>query len=607
MIRRLKCIFMSLFLLCIYIASSESCEGFPGDEKAFLNEYVSRMSLEEKVGQLFMTTVSGKELSANDALIIKKTHVGGIVLYSYNFKNTEQTVRLTDSIQKTAGNIPMLIATDQEGGRVERLPFATKNPGNMALGAARSPDLANSVGFVIGKELKALGINVNLAPVLDICQNNNSAIGTRSFGSDPEQVADLGLAYMKGLRDAGVTGTIKHFPGLGGTSLDSHVSLPVIPYNIERLRSVELKPFQKAFDNGAGILMTAHAAYPEVEPTKIYLEKENRDIYMPATLSYKLLTGLARNQMGFKGVILTDALHMNSVREFSKSQEEASVMAIKAGADMLMVHTNLEKSYNRVINAVKKGEISNLRINQSVKRVLDLKLKMGIIKIANGRVVPGDNFTLSLNEKIGFAIKCVGSPENRAILNTVAEQSVTLLKNDNVLPFKAVDGSRIVVFSPSEKSLVGIKSSINAATKIIGLKNISISGHIYSNRYKLTPEQKNAVRRASFIIHDASIYGYSNKNSGKDWSIFFLSDLINHANALNKPLTVISVGDPCDIVLTPGVKAYLTVYGTPTDSSISAGIKTVFGLNKPSGKLPVPIWGSDGVSVLYQEGYGLEY
>lgn len=304
MMKKLSCILISAAFILIGISPCAGSGVVPGNAPALLFEFVSGMSIEEKVGQLFMTAVTGTELSAGQARIIKKNHAGGIVLYRYNLQNTDQIVRFTDMLQKTAGSIPLLIAADQEGGRVTRLPMGTNMPGNIALGAGRSLDNANKAGFVIGKELKSLGINVNLAPVLDVHQNSSSsAIGIRSFGADPQLVADMGLAYIKGLREAGVIATIKHFPGHGDTALDSHFGSPVIPYDRNRLRNVELKPFQQAFDSGAGMLMTAHVAYPAVDDTSIHLKKEKRYLYIPATLSFKVLTGLARNEMGFKGVI----------------------------------------------------------------------------------------------------------------------------------------------------------------------------------------------------------------------------------------------------------------------------------------------------------------
>lgn len=607
MMRKLGCILMSAALILIGMGPCAGSVAVAGDIPALLDQYVSGMSLEEKVGQLFMTAVTGTELSAGQARIIKKNHTGGIVLYRYNFQNTEQTVRLTDILQKTAGSIPLFIAADQEGGRVTRLPMGTNMPGNMALGAARSLDCANKAGFFIGQELKSLGINVNLAPVLDVHQNSgSSAIGIRSFGADPQLVADMGQAYIKGLREAGVISTVKHFPGHGDTPLDSHSGSPVIPYATDRLRKVELKPFQQAFDNEACILMTAHVAYPAVDDTTIFLKRENRNLYIPATLSYKVLTGMARNEMGFKGVILTDALHMKAVISFSGSQEEAVVAAIKAGADMLMVHTGLEKANKRVIDAVKKGEISVLRIDRSVKRILELKLNTGLIKISGGGIAPGDEFNLSIDERVGRARAIVGSPENRAAEQNLAEKAVTVLKNDNVLPFEPVDGSSIVFFVPSKESLAVMQSAIESAVKAKGLNNVRVTGFAYSMPEGFTAQHKIAIGGADFVIHGSCSYSEPER-SPKGWRGAFSSDLISYVNAQDKLLAVMAIGDPYDIMFMPGAKAYLAVYGTANGPNVPAGVNTIFGLNNPTGKLPVPIPASDGTGLLYPEGYGINW
>lgn len=603
--RKLSCVLISVALILISISPCAGSGAIAGDASEPLDQYVSGMSIEEKVGQLFMTTVIGTELSAVQAQLINKNHAGGIVLYSYNFQNTEQTVRLTDMLQRNAGNIPLLIATDQEGGRVTRLPMGTNMPGNMALGASRSLENASRAGAVIGRELKALGINVNLAPVLDVHQNSSSsAIGIRSFGAGPQLVADMGQAYLKGLREAGVIATVKHFPGHGDTALDSHAGSPVIPYDLNRLRNVELRPFQQAFNGGAGILMTAHVAYPAIDDTSSYSSKENRYLYIPATLSFKVLTGLARNEMGFKGVILTDALHMKAVINYTGSQEEAAVMAIKAGADMLMVHTGLEKASQRVIDAVEKGEISVFRIDQSVKRILELKLNNGIIKISVGGIAPGDAFSLGIEERISRAGAIVGGQESRAAERSAAEKAVTLLKNENILPFKPEAGSSIVFFAPSKESLAVMESAIESAVKEKGLNNVRVRGFAYKLLGGLTDQHKIALGGADFVIHGTCSYN-EEERSPQGWRAAFSNDLISRADALHTPLAVMAIGDPYDIAFIPGAKAYLAVYGTAGGPNVAAGVNTIFGLNNPTGKLPVPIPGSDGTGLLYPEGHGL--
>ena len=362
----------------------------PEDQAA---EIVSKMTIEEKVGQMLMPDFRNWNGSGftvmNDEVkgVIEKYHLGGVILFAENVKGTEQTTRLVDGLQQASPKIPLLITIDQEGGIVRRLQTGTGMPGNMALGATRSTDLSYKVGNVIGRELNALGINVNFGPDLDVNINPaNPVIGVRSFGSDPKMVSDLGVAYIKGVQAAGVAATGKHFPGHGDTATDSHLGLPIVTHDIDTLNKVDLVPFKAAIASGVDAIMTAHVAFPAVDDTKVISKKDGTLVNLPATLSKKVLTGLLRTELGFKGVISTDALNMQAIADHF-GPEESVIMAINAGTDIALMPAmvqntdqiaNLDKVYNAVVNAVKTNVIPESRTTESATRLITLKIKRGI-------------------------------------------------------------------------------------------------------------------------------------------------------------------------------------------------------------------------------------
>ncbi|HZU21935.1 MAG TPA: glycoside hydrolase family 3 N-terminal domain-containing protein, partial [Terriglobales bacterium] len=265
------------------------------------------LTLEQAAGQRFLLSFKGKERPPEELqAALARQHVGGIVLFrAKNMGTLEQLRELTAALQKTAadaGQPPLLIGADQEGGQLMAIGDATPFPGNLALGATRSEKLAQRVGQALGRELAAVGINIDFAPVCDVNINPaNPVVGTRSFGEDPKLVGRLAAAMVKGLQSAGVAATAKHFPGHGDTGSDSHHAAPVLPHDLKRVRRVELPPFQAAIDAGAKLVMTAHIVLPAL----------NGGTDTPATLSPQILKGLLRKKLGFDGVIVTDAMDMN--------------------------------------------------------------------------------------------------------------------------------------------------------------------------------------------------------------------------------------------------------------------------------------------------------
>lgn len=329
---------------------------------------VADLTLDEKVGQLFQVGFHGTEPTDAVWELVADYHVGGVIYFSRNVETPAQTARTSRSLQETAtqaNGVPLLLSVDQEGGVVSRVPFGAVPPGQMALGATADPDLAWEFGTAVGRQLRAVGINANFAPVLDVNNNpDNPVIGVRSFGDDPGLVGRLGRAVASGLQTSGVAAFGKHFPGHGDTAVDSHHAMPTIDHDRDRLDRVELAPFRAAIDGGIDGLMTAHVTFPTVDPTGA-----------PATLSQRVLTGLLRDELGYNGVVVTDCMEMDAIVD-GVGTVEGAVQAIRAGADSVLISHTAERqraAVEAVLDAVRSGDIPESRIDESARRVLDLK------------------------------------------------------------------------------------------------------------------------------------------------------------------------------------------------------------------------------------------
>ncbi|WP_035329670.1 glycoside hydrolase family 3 protein [Cytobacillus firmus] len=560
-----------------------------GKRYDLISQAVKNMSIEEKVGQMLMPdfrTWKGQnvtEMLPGIEKLVKDYHLGGVILFRENVVTTEQTATLVSEYQKAADKFGLLMTIDQEGGIVTRLQSGTDMPGNMALGAARSEEISRKVGKAIGEELASLGINMNFAPVMDVNNNpDNPVIGVRSFGEDPQLVADMGVAYTEGLQSAGVAATAKHFPGHGDTAVDSHLGLPEVPHDKERLKEVELYPFQKGMEAGIDAIMTAHVTFPKIDDTKAISKKTGEEIAVPATLSHKVLTELMRKEMGYDGVITTDAMNMNAIAEHF-GPVDAAIRAVKAGTDIVLMPVGLQEVAEGLLNAVETGEISEKRIESSVERILTLKIKRGIIK--EERPQP-------IEEKIVNALEVVGSEEHKQIEKEAAERSITLVKNDGyALPLQ---------LSPEENIVVVGNTYITNLKNAVGKfhENTTV---IQTSSYALTEEQKQQIRNASAVIVGSYTYNVSGR-SPDSAQMKMVNSIIAESEV---PVIAAGIRNPYDIMAYPEVDAYIAQYGFRT-ASFDAAAGVIFGQIKPSGKLPVTIPGTDG-SVLYEFGHGLSY
>ena len=323
------------------------------------------MTLKQKIGQLCMFGFDGPVPPSSLLGVLQEWGLGGVILMGSNLKSPLQVLELTRAIQELAVGPPLFIGVDQEGGRVSRLkPPFTQFPPAARLGALGSEELARMVGGVIGKELRAVGINVDFAPVLDVHTNpDNPVIGDRAFAAEPDVVARMGIAFSQGLQAEGVSATGKHFPGHGDTSTDSHLDLPVVHHPKDRLARVELHPFRRAIEAGLSMLMTAHVLCPALDPA------------LPATLSPLILTQLLRNEMAFEGIIVSDDLSMEAIAA-RWSVEEAACRFIEAGGDLILMANDSQSQHailHGLLHAVQSNRLSEARLEASLGRILKIK------------------------------------------------------------------------------------------------------------------------------------------------------------------------------------------------------------------------------------------
>lgn len=340
----------------------------PTDEKE-ISQFIQNLSLDEKIGQMIFAGVSGTEINIEAENLINRYHVGGIIFNGFNLVSPSQTTKYMNDIKQInyQNNIPLFFGIDQEGGRIAKLPGElTELPTNMEIGKRNDPAFSYEIGRLVGSLVKAYGFNINFAPVLDVNSNpNNPVIGDRSFSNQYDIVSELGIQTMKGIQVENIIPTIKHFPGHGDTSVDSHFALPTVNKSLAELEQLELIPFRRAIEAGADMVMIAHLSLPKIDPD------------FPSSLSHEVITELLRNQIGFDGVVITDDLTMEAITDHYDIGH-AAVTSVQAGSDIIMVaheYENMEKIFIELQLAVENGELSEDRINESVMRILKLKRK----------------------------------------------------------------------------------------------------------------------------------------------------------------------------------------------------------------------------------------
>ncbi len=369
--------------------------GNASDAAEEIQQLINAMTLEEKVGQLVMVGIDGFTNDAHSMQLMEKYHVGGFIVFKKNIQTTNQLTALLNSLKETnaaSNKVPVFLSVDEEGGRVSRLPEEFhKFPSNYIIGQKNDSILSYQIGQILGKELGAFGLNMDFAPVLDINSNpDNPVIGDRSFGTTAGLVSKLGVETMKGIQSQNTISVVKHFPGHGDTSVDSHIGLPRVNHGIDRLKSFELKPFEAAIENDADAVMIAHILLPK-------LDAEN-----PASFSKAVITDLLRTDMNFDGVVITDDFTMGAIAK-NYDMGKAAVKSIKAGGDIVLVCHGFDKQetvIKALLAAARSGQISQDRLDQSVYRILKLKRKY---VLADTQAGPVD--VKSINDQIDALLK----------------------------------------------------------------------------------------------------------------------------------------------------------------------------------------------------------
>lgn len=565
----------------IYVASLFLLVGctkklYVNQESSWVDKKISTMTVEEKVGQIMVPAYVPNFYSENDASfkrlmnLVKNYHIGGVMFFR---GMPYEVARSIERLQAEA-ELPLMVMADMEWGLTMRVDQTTDFLQNMAIGATGSEEFAYEMGKITATEAKAIGVHIGFAPVMDVNNNpDNIIINTRSYGEDPEEVARLGAGFIRGLQEHGVFATAKHFPGHGDTDVDSHLNLPVITASKERIKSTELAPFQAAVAAGVKAVMVAHITY------SAFPQMEGR----PATLDPYFIQEVLRKEMGFKGLVVTDAMGMGGIIENYWSGE-AAVMAVNAGVDLLLLPPNLELTFRFLVKAVKDGRVPMQRIDESVKRILQAKLELG------------------LDKKPVFDIKSLeavlAKPEFSRKAEDIANASMTLLRDDkNVLPLHAeeIDSVLVVTITDEEGGAYrGAPLNREVARRIPIVRTAYIDPRTTTEELQEIMTQSDS---AQAVIIGAFVKWGSYKGSVTlpDTTAKLLAQLFE----IDKPMAVISFGSPYVLRQMPNVPSYLCAYGTKP-LAVRAATRAIFGEIPITAKLPVSIPG------FHEIGDGLE-
>ena len=559
---------------------------------------LKKMTLEEKVGQLIHVGINARFANQDSAFFkalkrdVVENKIGGIIFFGAPIY---ETTILANRMQELA-ETPLLMSLDAETGVGMRFEDAINFPWAMAVAATGNPDYARRMGVITGREAKAIGIYHVYSPVLDVNNNaDNPVINVRSYGEDPEEVAKYGIAFIDGLQSTGVLATAKHFPGHGDTNVDSHRGLPIIELSRERMEKIELLPFRRAVDAGVGSIMIAHIALPqidgeEIKPLKQFIQGDaehgaeivNQTATIPATLSAKVQTDILRKDMGFKGLIVSDAMSMSGLTIYF-SQEEAGVRAFLAGTDILEKPADVDAMLRGLRDAAKSGRIPEDCLNESVRKQLAWKYELGLTK---QKITPIDQID-----------RAVAGTESAALTDEIAEKAITLVRNDGgLLP---LDRNLKVAVLGISNGFDG-PGTMGTLVRTLGQNGVKFTpAYIQENS---SPEQiaaaRKAVSEADLVI--AGLYG--RVRSGAKNSVGIPENgaaVLRELLAADKKLIGISFGNPYILSSFPAMKTYLVAYGDMS-SLQRAAARAIVGTQDISGRLPISLPG------LYPRGTGIQ-
>jgi beta-glucosidase-like glycosyl hydrolase/CubicO group peptidase (beta-lactamase class C family) len=540
--------------------------------ETWVEKTLTRMTLREKLGQMFFYHLAANFKTNDDPAwqnietLVKTHHLGGIHLWR---GEPYATAYLTNRLQALA-KFPLLFTADLEYG-VARFG-GTDFPPNMAIGATGDPQIAYRMGLYTAREARRLGIHLTFAPVVDVNNNPlNPIINVRSFGEDPEMVARFAEAFIRGCQEGGLLTTAKHFPGHGDTAEDSHIELPYVPADSARLEQVELVPFRRAIAAGVDFIMTAHLNVRGVEMNP----------YDPATISPEMMTGLLRQQLKFDGVLITDSMRMWAMsRRYTDAF--ATVQAVKAGVDVILLQENIPAMMVELEKRVHAGEIPLLQIDQSVRRILRAKAKIGLHR---QRFVSLDSLAIHL-----------ATSEAKETAAVAAARAITLLKNDNnVLPLSPADTSRVVVIQLWDENRVSNNTPFSR----------ELAGYLPKmENYFVTPNfEHNEVQEILQCVRGARVQIWPAYTPLRAWKGHIglpekFQPLLDSLTATNVPVAVVSFGNPYIFSQVQNAAAYLATFGTNEVLEMAAA-RALVGAAEISGKLPISIPG------YFERGFGL--
>ena len=548
-------------------------------QRRWVDSTLASLSLRERVGQMVMVWVLGDYTSNGDSSFaevrrwIEQDHIGGV---SMSLGTPIEVAAKINAMQRIS-RVPLLVSADLEPGlgRLEGGVFthylldagsATIFPSNMAIAATGRDEDALEVARAIGREARAVGIQIDFAPVVDVNNNpNNPVINTRSFGENPQRVARLSSLFVRGLSEAGAVATAKHFPGHGDTDVDSHVGLPVVPATWARLDSVELVPFRAAIAAGAGLVMTAHIALPAVEG----------DSTTPATLAPKIITGLLRDTLGFGGVTITDALTMEGVGK-GYSTEQSSVLAVQAGSDILLKPSDPTRAIDAVVAAVERGEITRARVDSAARHVLELKARTGVAAHPIADL---------------YALRdVVGSPAHRALAADVATRAITLLRDrENLVPMRT--GRALVVqYAPETELKAGRVFGPALRGALTGTRVVKVSPTVTSAQLDSIAALASGVDRIVVAAYVRRIEG-EGRFAMPQHVAAWVDSLARQTSG--PKVAVVAFGNPYLIRQFPSVGTYVVTYGVSDDLERAAA-RALLGQAPLTGRAPISLPGFFG-------------
>lgn len=527
-----------------------------GSGSAQASDPWSDWPLERRIAQMFIVNLDGGLLTEAGQDFLSNVQPGGVVLLPENIGDTAAITRLTNSYQQTivaAGGVPLFVAVDQEGGVIAHLEQGfTTFPVPALMTATADPVLAYRIGQAMAEEMAAVGVNLNLAPVADLETNPaNPIIRRRSFGSRAEQVSPILAAYIDGLQSAGVMGTAKHFPGHGETSTDSHIVLPQVDLTLDRLNTVELVPFRAAVEAGVGAIMVAHIWYPALDPV------ENR----PASLSPNVITGLLRQQWGYDGLIMTDALDMDAI-DRAYSYPEAALLAVRAGVDLILsAHVGLashQQAIALIAKAVRSGIVPESHIDESVRRIWEAKARFGILDWQ-----PLD--------PAGVSQRIDRDAHEHLVAELFVAGTTVVFDRPGLLPLRA-DASVVLAYPATRPSIARECEAVLPDARLIGVSASPTDEEI-------TWVQGSASRADAVVVFT--------QNADQD------ARQVALVRALPPEETVVAaLWSPYDVLQFPDIAAYIVTY-SPLDPAIPAACAILSGVAEARGQMVIRLPGLD--------------